>query len=98
MIFKTLAAHIKPQLHSSKPIIDLVLEWMRHKMQEAPPEDNVSRILQAEFRLHHLASERGQRHSYVIVPRSDRAANLLKLMRNYAYVMEERRLEKFPGT
>ncbi len=90
MIFTSLAKFIKAHLTKAKPIEPLLFAWMRMKLIEKPAADNVARIIQAEFSLHELKRER----SFLIIPNSQRAGSLLRLLREYMAVMESTRLER----
>lgn len=91
MIFSSLAKFIKPHLKSEKPILNLLPLWMRTKMQEKPAKDNVARIIQAEFKLQQISSN----NTYFIIPKSKRAENLLKFLKEYIHLMESTRFSRW---
>lgn len=91
MIFSALAKFLKTYLNSDKPIVGLLPVWMRLKLKEAPAKDNVARILQAEFRLKEIEKSK----VFFIIPRSQRAKELLKFLKEYIQVMESTRFARW---
>ncbi|MFN5540425.1 MAG: hypothetical protein ACK481_10290 [Candidatus Melainabacteria bacterium] len=91
MIFLSLAKFIKPLLNSEKPILDLLPIWIRKKILENPPLDNAAKIIQAEFTLQEIKTEK----VFFITPKSRRAADLMKLMKEYMQVMESTRFARW---
>lgn len=91
MIFTSLAKFIKSHLASEKPILNLLPLWMRLKLSEIPAKDNVARILQAEFKLQELDSER----RFFVIPKTPRAEELLRLLKEYINLMESVRFSRW---
>ncbi|MDX1920471.1 MAG: hypothetical protein SFU25_07015 [Candidatus Caenarcaniphilales bacterium] len=91
MIFSSLAKFIKSHLASEKPILNLLPLWMRSKLAEMPAKDNVSRILQAEFKLQELDGNK----RFFIIPKSPRAEELLRLLKEYINLMESVRFSRW---
>ncbi|MDJ0626007.1 MAG: hypothetical protein QNJ31_06555 [Candidatus Caenarcaniphilales bacterium] len=91
MIFSSLAKFIKPHLKSEKPILNLLPLWMRDKLIQNPAKDNVSKVIQAEFLLKELDYDK----KFFIVPKSPRAENLLKFLKEYIYLMESTRFSRW---
>lgn len=76
--------------------------WMREKINERPAEDNVARILQAEFKLQELTPNdeqidtfRSKGNVFFILPKSHRAKNLMKLLTEYIHLMESTRFSRW---
>ena len=91
MIFSALAKFLKTHLNSDKPILGLLPLWMRIKLKEIPARYNVARILQAEFRLKEIDKSK----VFFIIPRSQKAKELLKFMKEYVQVMESTRFARW---
>jgi len=90
-IFRALADFIKPHLDLEKPILNLLPLWMSKRLKENPSRDNVTNILQAEFKLQELKAK----SLFIIVPKSCQAKNLLKLLQEYIQLMESIRFSRW---
>ncbi|MDX1917656.1 MAG: hypothetical protein SFT81_00730 [Candidatus Caenarcaniphilales bacterium] len=93
MIFEALAAYLKPHLNAEKSLKPLLTAWMRKKLINPDPCDHLSRVLQAEFKLIELKKEK----VFMVVPRSERANNLIAFLQEYVAIMEETRQDRLSG-
>ncbi|HEY9886031.1 MAG TPA: hypothetical protein V6C96_02100 [Vampirovibrionales bacterium] len=90
MLFKSLAKFIKPHLNSARPINNLLPIWMKEQLR-SDSSCNVRKIIQAEFKLCELEGSK----KFFIIPRSRRAHDLLKLLKEYIQLMESTRFSRW---
>lgn len=64
---------------------------MRDKLVEEPPKDNVTKILRAGFHLQEVVDQK----KFLIIPKSERDLELMKMLKEYMQVMESVRFNRW---
>jgi hypothetical protein len=93
MIFSALAKFIKPYLAQEESILPLLSLWLKQKIQEKPASDHPTRLIQEAFAVQELSLKQ-----FSIVPKNQKAAELLEFMKEYMQVMETTRFARWLKT
>jgi|GEM_PF-3603367 len=86
MIFEELSVFLKANLscpNCSSSIKELFFVWMKLQLQENSKQSNCSKIIKNEFRSVDLVKK-----GSFIIPKSERAARLLKFLNEYLEIIQ----------